>query len=142
MPKWIHDRADHIRSKNPGMSKSQSFAIATEQAYAAGKAPKSYGTKEGRREAHKKYHGKPSSYERRANPKTKSAAKQAFWVGLIDELQKISAVSVADVTKTISPKKRLPKLTSVPTTAEKDPPAGVHDQLSSARVQPPPPVTV
>jgi hypothetical protein len=143
MPKWIHDRADHIRTKNPGMPKSQSFAIATQQAYAAGKAPKDYGTKKGRGEAHKKYERSQSSYTQTADPKTKtSAAKVAFYEGFADELMKISAVSLADVTKTISPKKRLPRLTSVPTTTEKDPPAATHDQLAGARVQPPPPVRV
>lgn len=31
MPKWIHDRADHLMAKNPEMSKSMAFAIATDQ---------------------------------------------------------------------------------------------------------------
>jgi hypothetical protein len=31
MPKWIHDRAKHIRAKNPDMPESESWAIATNQ---------------------------------------------------------------------------------------------------------------
>ncbi len=31
MPKWIHDRAAHIRAKNPDMPESESWAIATNQ---------------------------------------------------------------------------------------------------------------
>lgn len=34
MPKWIHDRADHILSKNPDMPKSMAFGIATKQSKA------------------------------------------------------------------------------------------------------------
>lgn len=31
MPKWIHDRAEHIMRKNPQMPKSEAWAIATNQ---------------------------------------------------------------------------------------------------------------
>jgi hypothetical protein len=55
MPQWIHDRAEHIRAKNPEMPQSMSFAIATQQSHATGKTPKGYGTAEGREEAKEKY---------------------------------------------------------------------------------------
>jgi hypothetical protein len=55
MPKWIHDRAEHIKAKNPSMNESTAFAIATQQAHATSKAPKNYGTAEGRSEAKNKY---------------------------------------------------------------------------------------
>lgn len=55
MPKWMHDRAEHILAKNPDMPKSQAFAIATQQSHALGKSPKSYGTLKGREEAKAKY---------------------------------------------------------------------------------------
>jgi hypothetical protein len=55
MPQWIHDRAEHIRAKNPEMAESTAFAIATQQSHALGKSPKNYGTTEGREEAKKKY---------------------------------------------------------------------------------------
>jgi hypothetical protein len=51
MPAWIHDRAQHLLAKNPKMTKSQAFAIATQQSHKLGKSPKGYGTKEGKREA-------------------------------------------------------------------------------------------
>jgi hypothetical protein len=31
MPKWIHDRAKHLKAKNPEMSESMAFAVATNQ---------------------------------------------------------------------------------------------------------------
>jgi len=55
MPKWIHDRARHIQAKNPSMPESTAFAIATQQAHATGKSPKSYGTTSGREAAQEKY---------------------------------------------------------------------------------------
>lgn len=55
MPKWIHDRADYIKSKNPSMDESTAFAIATQQAHSLGKSPKGYGTAEGRQVAKSKY---------------------------------------------------------------------------------------
>jgi hypothetical protein len=73
MPAWIHDRAKHIRRKNPGMSESQSFAIATQQAHATGNTPKDYGTAEGKRKARRKYDEPPSQYKQTADPKTKKA---------------------------------------------------------------------
>ena len=67
MPKLIHDRAEHIRKKNPDMPESEAWAIATQQSHALGKSPKGYGTAEGKREAKEKY-STPSDDEKRANP--------------------------------------------------------------------------
>ena len=144
MPEWIHDRADHIRAKNPEMSESESWAIATQQAHATGKAPKSYGTAEGKREAKKKYDEPMSAYKKTADPghisKT-SGVSLDIWMGFSNELQKIAA----PVPQTIQSAKRvktgLPKLTSKPAITEPDPPASKVDQLSSSRNQTPPPVT-
>lgn len=55
MPEWIHNRAKHIQAKNSSMPESEAFAIATQQAHATGKSPKSYGTSKGRHEAKEKY---------------------------------------------------------------------------------------
>lgn len=83
MPAWIHDRAKHIRKKNPEMDEGQSFAIATQQAYAAGKAPQGYGTAEGRSKAKRKYDGPKKQYKKTADPssKTKTSAYLAFLMG-------------------------------------------------------------
>lgn len=51
----MHDRADHIKAKNPDMPKSEAFAIATQQMHSLGKTPKGYGTATGKRTAKKKY---------------------------------------------------------------------------------------
>lgn len=53
--KWIHDRANHILSKNDGMDKSQAYAIATQQAHKVGKSPKRFRTTEGVRTAKRKH---------------------------------------------------------------------------------------
>jgi len=84
MPKWIHDRADHILAKNPSMPKSEAFAIATQQAHAVGKSPKGYGTHHGRTEAREKYKT-PGDDMKTANPgHLKAAQMTAFF----DELEK------------------------------------------------------
>jgi hypothetical protein len=143
MPAWIHDRADHIRQKNPEMPKSQAFAIATQQSYAAGKAPKDYGTKEGRRGAHQKYDSPKSSYMKTPNPKTKSSSIDvASVMGFSDELQKIAAAANFTTTKDVQKSRSLtsmPKLTSKP--QESGPPSLPNDPLSSTRSTPPPPIT-
>jgi hypothetical protein len=71
MPAWIHDRAEHIRKKNPSMPKSQAFAIATQQSHATGHTPAGYGTAEGRKKAKQKY-DKPAEYTQTADPSSKS----------------------------------------------------------------------
>jgi hypothetical protein len=132
MPAWIHDRADHIRSKNPGMPKGEAFAIATQQSYVAGKAPSKYGTTEGRRKAKKKYNGNESEYELKANPshKVKTSENLILWKGFSDEMQKIAAVQLKltgpkTITKSVTPK--LP--------AEKS-----NDPMNGTKTLPPPPV--
>jgi hypothetical protein len=76
MPQWIHDRARHIQAKNPGMAESTAFAVATQQAHATGKSPKSYGTSEGRQEAKAKYKT-PSDDKKTADPG--GIGKEAFF---------------------------------------------------------------
>ena len=67
MPKWIHDRADHIRAKNPDMSESEAWAIATQQSHALGKSPEGYGTLGGRATAKAKFNT-PKDDVKSANP--------------------------------------------------------------------------
>jgi len=55
VPEWLHDRAKHILRKNPDMPEGEAFAIATQQAHALGKTPKSYGTPTGKHVAKEKY---------------------------------------------------------------------------------------
>lgn len=145
MPQWIHDRADHIRAKNPGMPKSESFAIATQQAHAVGKTPKGYGTPVGKHVAKKKYDEPKSEYKKTADPghMSKSASFSNMWIGFSDELLKIAAATtVSDVTKAIKPPGlKPPKLTSRPVVKEPEPPASTLDHLSSSRTIQPPPVT-
>jgi hypothetical protein len=146
MPAWIHDRADHIRAKNPGMPESMSFAIATQQAHATGKTPKGFGTAAGKREAKKKYDAPKDKYKKTADPGhiAKTSASLTMWMGFSDELQKISAAAttVSDVAKSVKPFGVKPaKLTSRPVVKEPDPPASVMDHLSSSKTLQPPPVT-
>lgn len=96
MPQWIHDRAKHLMDKNPQMPERMAWALATQQSYAAKKAPKSYGTREGHRSAKKKYRHQPSHYEQKGDPKTTGKSKSAsvdtaFLAGFMDELEKIAA---------------------------------------------------
>lgn len=96
MPAWIHDRAEHIRKKNPSMPEGQAWAIATQQSHAAGKTPRGYGTPEGKKKAKQKYSGPPSSYKQTADPssKTKSSGLDlALLKGFTSEVEKIAAPS-------------------------------------------------
>ena len=77
MPRWLHDRAEHLLAKNPSMDKSTAFAIATQQSHAKGKSPKGYGTKQGRREAKAKYNQPKRKYEGKANPGKLESPKMA-----------------------------------------------------------------
>lgn len=130
MPQWIHDRADHIRSKNPGMPESEAFAIATQQAHASGKSPKGYGTAAGRRDANKKYDKPASKYEKKADPKTKKASVEGF----VDELEKIAfgAAGVADVTKLTKPNVSMAKPKPISVPRESPPPAPVTNLSTSS----------
>lgn len=93
MPKWIHDRASHIKAENPSMPESESWAIATQQSHATGHSPKGYGTSAGRDEAHEKYKT-PGDDEQKASPKSKTAGVpspfgSALVGGFCDELAAI-----------------------------------------------------
>jgi hypothetical protein len=77
MPKWIHERAKHISAKNPSMSESQAWAIATQQSHALGKSPKNYGTLEGRSTAKAKF-DTPKDDKKTANPGHLESEKVAF----------------------------------------------------------------
>src|SRR5690349_15766876 len=93
MPEWIHNRAQHLMSKNPDMQESTAWAVATQQAHAAGKSPKGYGTSEGRREAKQKFDKPKKDYVQTANPKLASAVdgySLAIFSGFSDEMQKIA----------------------------------------------------
>ena len=75
MPKWIHERAEHILAKNPKMPKSQAFGIATQQSHAAGKTPKGYGTTTGRVVAKAKYDQPKKQYTKTPNPQDLKSSK-------------------------------------------------------------------
>lgn len=135
LPQWIHNRAKHIQAKNPGMPKSESFAIATQQAHATGKSPKEYGTSKGRVEAKQKYDLPKSNYEQSADPKTRSKTAGidlGLFLGFSDELQKIATDA--------SPKVKLPKLISKPRQTPEISP--IQDHIGGMKVNPPPPVTM
>lgn len=102
MPKWIHDRAEHLLAKNPSMPKSQAFAIATQQAHAVGKSPKGYGTSEGRSEAKKKY-DTPKDDKKTANPGKLESTKMAnplmkisMFEAFCDEMANLSSTDFLD----------------------------------------------
>jgi hypothetical protein len=84
MPEWIHNRAEHLLAKNPDMSKSKAFAIATQQSHALGKSPKGYGTAQGKRVAKRKY-DTPKDDVKKANPGALDSPKLA---AMRDELLK------------------------------------------------------
>jgi hypothetical protein len=94
MPKWIHNRAEHILAKNPSMPKSEAFAIATQQAHAVGKSPKGYGTSQGRRTAKSKYKT-PKDDKKVANPGGLERAKMAATRDELVIMPKIGGSGVA-----------------------------------------------
>ena len=100
MPKWLHDRAEHLLAKNPEMSKSQAFAIATQQSHALGKTPKGYGTSEARSVAKKKFNT-PKDDVKTANPGIKKEAQVLlpYLNGFSDELEKIAAIKIPQFIK-------------------------------------------
>lgn len=89
MPKWIDDRKKHILKNNPDMGESQAWAIATQQAYAAGKAPKHYGTKKWRKKAKKKY-------DTKMNKKNKTASVIDTLIVLANKLDSVGSSKEAD----------------------------------------------
>lgn len=96
MPKWIHDRAKHLMKMNPEMGKSLSFAISTQQAYASGKAPKNYGTQDGRMEASIKYPKSKKHYKKTPDPKT--AGLGAAIGGLISKGKNLASKAAPSLT--------------------------------------------
>jgi hypothetical protein len=111
MPKWIHDRAEHLLAKNPDMDKPKAFAIATQQAHAIGKSPKDYGTIAGRIGSIEKYDS-PSDDKKKANPgnlnspklgeieKQSSTEFGAYLSGFFDEISADAALEKqADVSQ-------------------------------------------
>lgn len=78
MPAWIHDRVERLKERNPSMPESMAWGVATQQAHALGKSPKSYGTAEGRAVAKAKY--------KTPGDDQKTAELEAF----ADELAKLS----------------------------------------------------
>lgn len=147
------------------MPESQAWAIATQQAYASGKAPKSYGTKEGRREAKRKYDEPKGEYVQTADPKSKTASSSShtaststnltMWEAFDDELQKIASnmavpkfqnpdgsTATVRVKKTVYNQKtalthRRPNYTQVHSEPQNAP---AVDPLSSPKTLEPPPV--
>lgn len=86
MPQWIHDRAKHIQESGDliaryGKEKGErmAWAVATQQAHALKKSPKSWGTAEGRRDARAKY-PTPRDDVHTARP-TKDAAASLYAEG-------------------------------------------------------------
>ena len=101
MPAWLHQRAEHIRRKNPSMPKSEAFAIATNQSHATGHTPSGYGTAEGKRKAQAKYDKPQSEYVQTADPSGKSKSSGIdvdLLKGFSDELEKIALVPTAPTT--------------------------------------------
>lgn len=90
MPAWTHDRAEHLLAKNPSMTKSQAFAIATQQGHKLGKNPKGYGTKKGKKDARAKYDKPKKEYVKTPNPKGLESPKMAsaMYSSMTDELWK------------------------------------------------------
>ena len=84
MPKFVHERAEHLLAKNPSMPKSEAFAIATQQGEALHKTPKGFGTPEGHREAKAKY-PTPKDDKKTANPGHLESPKMA----MLDEFLQI-----------------------------------------------------
>lgn len=98
MPKWVEDRKDYILSKNPDMSESTAWAIATQQGRAAGQVAKNYGTSKGKKKAKKKYKKPTSKYEKKAKPgkKKKKADLCQTLVALANDLDAKGFESLAD----------------------------------------------
>lgn len=96
MPKWVEDRKDHLMKKNPDMSETTAWALATQQGRAAGKVEKSYGTSKGKKKAKKKYKKPQSAYEKKAKPKKKKAELCKNLITLANELDTHGFERLAD----------------------------------------------
>jgi hypothetical protein len=146
MPQWIHERADHIRRKNPGMPKSESFAIATQQSHATGHTPKGYGTPTGKHVAKQKYDEPKSDYTQTADPRSKSKTggiNLGMMRSFADELEKIAFGQGMNTAMHGAYKNTAPKMTTKPTAVPREPapPAPTSDLLRSSKTVQPPPVT-
>jgi hypothetical protein len=146
MPAWIHDRAKHIRSKNPEMSESESFAIATQQAHATGHTPKGFGTSQGKKVAKGKYDEPKAEYVQTADPSSKTKKSSISLVsvqGFARELEKIATLASVNAVGNGALRRSTlmtpPKKTSIP--RDPAPPAPMTDLLSSTKTIQPPPVT-
>ena len=93
MPKWIEERKKHLMEKNPGMSESTAWAVATQQGYATKEAPKGYGTEKGKKKSKRKYKKPAEKYEHRAKPgkKKKSKKKAELCEGLVSLANQLDA---------------------------------------------------
>jgi len=96
MPKWVHDRAEHLMKENPDMAESTAWALATQQGRAAGQVSKDYGTSKGKRKAKKKYKKPSSAYEKKAKPKKKKAEIGQALILLANELDSQGFERLAD----------------------------------------------
>jgi hypothetical protein len=110
MPKWVHDRAERLRKKNPDMEEGTSYAIATQQSYAAGKAPKkwkgqTFGTRKGKRNALSKYDRPKKEYQKTASGDRSAASK----VG-------VGAAAGGGIGYLLSKALKLPPFLTLPTT--------------------------
>jgi len=85
--KWVYERAKKIRSKNPDMEESTSFAIATQQAHKLGKSPKKFRTAEGVRAAKAKYSLPRGEYQKTAGAEELIAKREAGEGTAADEKQ-------------------------------------------------------
>jgi len=83
--KWIYTRAKHLRSKNPEMDESQSFAIATQQAHKVGKSPKGFRTPEGVATAKAKMTGPVKEYRKTAGAEEAMAKRLKTLISLRDK---------------------------------------------------------
>jgi hypothetical protein len=97
MPAWIHDRAAHLRAKNPAMPEGESWAIATQQSHALGKSPKSYGTAKGRAVAKAKF--KTPEDDVKA---AKGLSKRAMY-SFVEEVTKVAFASSYDNPGALNP---------------------------------------
>ena len=93
MPAWVHDRADHIRARNPSMPESEAWGIASLQAHALGKGPRGWGTDAAKKKGKGRY-DTPKDDVQTANPgKLKPKTAEAF----LDELDKIGSTALRTV---------------------------------------------
>ena len=84
---WIYRRAKHIRSKNPDMDESTSFAIATQQAHKLGKSPKKFRTEGGVARAHAKYRGPAKMYKKTASVATGTTDSGRFCMNMLEYIK-------------------------------------------------------